>query len=186
MPAPADASRIKVKCVRRLLIEQLNGNLRFHSRPQKRSCQKNIYKTMHDSGWTVGLKRKPVQRAQRMMQSRSRLERHIGRRTQANEFDHVLGSRKLVGRLATRPDLGSATAAGHLGNALGATGERKFEISREFCWDDSGQPLDLCGTSNLHLNRLDDSNSTGTGTRHSSIEFANASDIRNRIRTEKH
>src|SRR5260370_14632911 len=122
MPAPADLSRIKVKCVRRLLIEQLNGNLRFHSSPQKRSCQKNIYKTMHDSGWTVGLISKAVHRAQRMMQSRSRLERPIACRTQANEFDHVLGSRKLVARLAVRPNLGSSPPAPHRRKALGQAG----------------------------------------------------------------
>src|SRR6266404_9065884 len=98
---------------------------------------------MHDSRWTAGLISKPVHRAQRMMQSRSRLERHIGCRTQANEFDHVLGSRKLVGRLASRPNLGSPPAFGHRCNALAATGQLNFEISRELCRDDSGKPTDL-------------------------------------------
>jgi len=124
MLAPADAIRIKVKWGRRLLIKQLDGKRGCHSRPQKRSCQKNIYKTVHESRWTVGLISKAVHRAQRMMQSRSRLERHVGCRTQAYEFDHVLGSRKLVGRLAARPDLGSAPAVGNRCNALAATGQR--------------------------------------------------------------
>src|SRR6266481_4568704 len=185
MLAPGDSIRVKMKCVRRLLLEQLDGKRGFHSRPQKRSCQKNIYKAMHDSRWTAGLISKPVHRAQRMMQSRSRLERHVGCRTQVNKFDHVLRSRKLVGRLAARPNLGSAPAVGHCGNALAATGQRNFEISRELCGDDSGQPLDLFGTSDLHLKRFDDSPSAGTGTRQSSIELANASNVRNRIRTEK-
>src|SRR6202011_249055 len=105
---------------------------------------------------------------------------------QADEFDHVLGSRKLVGRLAARPNLGSAPTASHRRNALGATGQRKFEIRRELRGDNSGKPTDFLGTRHLHLNRLDDTSSTGTGTRQSSIEFANASNIRNRIRTDKH
>src|SRR3982074_72449 len=102
---------------------------------------------MHDSQWAVGLISKPVHGAQRMVQPRSSLERHIGLRTQSNKFDHTFGSRKLVGRLTARPDLSSAPAASHGRNALSATGQRKFEISREFCWDDSGQPFDLFGTS---------------------------------------
>src|SRR5437660_5050471 len=185
MLAPADAVRIKVKCVRRLLIEQLDGELHFHPSPQKRSCQQNIYKTVHESRWTVGLISKAVHRGQRMMHARSRLERHVGCRTQAYEFDHVLGSRKLVGRLAARPDLGSAPAVGNRCNALAATGHWNFEISRELRGDDSGQPLDLFGTTDPRLNRFDDSPSAGTGTRQSSIEFANEGNVRNRIRTEK-
>src|SRR5258708_39580212 len=175
MLAPDNAVPIKVKCVRRLLLEQLDGKRGFHSRPQKRSCQKNIYKAVHDSRWTAGLISKPVHRPQRMMQSRSRLERYVGCRTQVNKFDHVLGSRKLVGRLASRPNLGSAPAVGNRCNALAATGQRNFEISRELRGDDSGQPLDLFGTRDLHLNRFDDSPSAGTGTRQSSIELSNAS-----------
>src|SRR5208282_6112008 len=97
-----------------------------------------------------------------------RLERHIGRHTQANEFDHALGSGELVGRLAARPDLRSAPAACHRRNARAATGQRDFEIDRELCWDDSGQPLDLFGTRNLNLDRK----STRLNSSHGSISYA--------------
>src|ERR1700687_6351405 len=126
MLASADAIRIKVKRLRRLLLKQLNGKLGFHPGPQKRCCQKNIYKAVHDSRWALGLIRKTVHRAQRMVETGSRLERHVGCRTQANEFDHALGSRKLVGRLASRPNLGSAPAPRHRRNAL-ATTQRRYE-----------------------------------------------------------
>src|SRR5438552_3783379 len=49
----------------------------------------------------------------------------------------------------------------------------------------AGQPLDLYRTSDLRLNRFEDSPSAGTGTRQSSIELANTSNVRKRIRTEK-
>src|SRR5258708_31968906 len=185
MLTPVKSIRIRVECPRRLLLQQLNRTSSFHARPQKRRRQKNIYKTMHNSRSALGLIVEPVHRAQRMVQSRGRLERYIGSRTQANEFDHALRSGKLVSRLAACPDFRSSPVVGHRRNAFGATGQRNFKIGRELCRDDHGEPLDLLGTRNLHLNRLDNSPSAGTGVSNSRIEFANVRDIRNRIGAQK-
>src|SRR5208282_6805660 len=106
-----------------------------------------------------------------MVQSSRSLEGHICRRTQANEFDHALGSGKLVSRLAACPDLGPSSASGHCRNALAATEQRNLEIGHEFCRDDSRKSRDLLSTRSLQLNRLDDSPQAGTGVRHPTIEF---------------
>src|SRR5271156_423479 len=143
MLAPADSIRSKMKCPCRLLFEQLNRKLHFHSRPQKRRRQENIYKAAHDSRRTLRLISETMHRAQRMVQSRSRLERHVGSRTQADEFDHALRSRKLVGHFAARPDLGPSSALGYCRNVLAANRQRNLEISRELCRDDSRQPRDF-------------------------------------------
>src|SRR5260370_7346230 len=121
MLTPVKSIRIKVECPRRLLLQQLNRTSSFHARPQKRRRQKNIYKTMHNSRSALGLIREPVHRAQRMVQSRGPLKRHTGGRTQTDEFDHALGSGKLVSLLPTGPDLPSPSPSSPPPHALNLT-----------------------------------------------------------------
>src|SRR5271166_1341171 len=100
MLPPADSIRIKVECLGRLLLKQLNHEPAFHASPQEGGCQKQIQKTVHNSGGTLGLIRKPVLGANGVVQSGGCLERNIGRSADANEFDYTRGRRKLVGSLA--------------------------------------------------------------------------------------
>src|ERR1700691_352422 len=185
MPPPAHSIRLKLKRLSRLFVEQLKRKLSFHPGAQKRRGQKNIYEAVHDSRCTPGLIRKTLHRAERMVQTRSRLKRHAGPGTQANELDDTLARWKLVGGLTARPNLGSPPATRHRSNELHAIKRREFEIGHEFGWNDSRQPRDLRRICNLHLNRLNDCRSARTVPRHLSIEFANASDLRIRIGAEK-
>src|SRR5271166_2893705 len=120
-----------------------------------------------------------------MVQSSRRLERHVGSPAQANEFNHTRRSRKFIAHLAARPNLGSAPATGNCRDVFRTIGQRKFEIYCEPCRNDRRKPRDLFHAGNFHLNGLNDGRPAGPGTRHSIIEFANSSLIRNYIRAHE-
>jgi len=140
---------------------------------------------MHHSRWASRLISKPVNRTQRMMQPRRRLECHIGRPAQTNKLDRALRSGKLVRRLAARANLGPASARGYCGNEVATTGQWKFKISLELGWDNSRQPHDLCDTCDLHFHRLDSRASASAASRHTNVEFANPRDIRHWIAAQQ-
>ena len=79
-----------------------------------------------------------------MVQSGGRLEGHIGRRTEPDEFDYALWRRKLVRRLSAHAELGSASAIGDRGDALAAIGQWNFEVGREFGWNQFRRQRSIC------------------------------------------
>src|ERR1700690_3875330 len=182
MVAPENTIRIKMKSCRRLLVQQLNRKPSMHARTQEYRRQKNIQKAMHDRRRAVDLISQPMPRTHRMMQSRRRLERHVGRGTQAYEFDDALRCRKLVCRFSARPNLSAPSATRYLRDAVAHLARRfgrpwDFKISFGFRGDKFGEPLDLFRPRNLYFDRLDADSSRGRRGRESIIELADSAEI---------
>ena len=111
--APGDSIEIKVECLSGLLLEQLDRDIRLHARPQERGRQKKFRKPcIIPDGLRVDRSSRCTERS-RWCNPAVALKGTLAADTLTYEFDHALGRGKLVRRLATRANFGSAPAIGH-------------------------------------------------------------------------